>query len=108
MTTSFLENVEFICFPKLCQDTVRFILVIPQKKDLEFESKLYIKKSDIKNLNFLFLFHRLSFYILEKRKKIGGHHTNYLSGGSNLTPPPQISRIIQYKTLRSVIFLSFI
>ena len=33
---------------------------------------------------------------------MGGHLTNYLSGGPNLTP--QISRIILYKTLRSVIF----
>ena len=50
---------------------------------------VYIKKSDIKNRNFLFLFNGLKFDILEKRKKIGGHQTNYLSGGPNLTPPPQ-------------------
>ena len=36
-----------------------------------------------------------------KKKKNGGHRTNYLSGGPNLTPPPHIMRIIQYKTLRS-------
>ena len=41
-----------------------------------------------------------------KKKQIGRHHTNYLSGGPNLTPPPQMSRIIQYKTLR-VYFLSY-
>ena len=56
----------------------------------------------------MFLFHGLSFDILENRKKIGGHRTNYLSGGPNLTPFPQISRIIQYKTLRSVIFAIYI
>ena len=64
-----------------------------------------LKKSDIENLNFLFLFHGLSFYTFEK---IGGLYTNYLSGGPNLTPPPQILRLIQCKTLRSVFFLSFI
>ena len=42
-------------------------------------------------------------YILDKREKIGGHQTICLSGGPNLTPPPQISRIIQFKILRSVI-----
>ena len=57
----------------------------------------------------MFLFHGLSFDILEKiKKKIGGHQTNYLSIGTNLTPPPQISRIIQYKTLRSVLFVIYI
>ena len=40
-------------------------------------------------------------------KKIGGHLTNYLLGGPNLTPTPQIPRIIQYKTLRSVIFIIY-
>ena len=40
----------------------------------------------------LFLFHELSFDILETRKKWGGgggggHQTNYLSGGPNLTLP---------------------
>ena len=54
---------------------------------------------------FLFLIHGLSFDILEKRLKIGCHQTYYLPGGPNLTTPPQISRIIQYKTLRSVIFV---
>ena len=48
----------------------------------------------------MFLFHGLSFYILEKN---GGLYTNYLSGGPNLTPPQQILRLIQYKTLRSAI-----
>ena len=42
----------------------------------------YISK--ILTLKILFLFHRLSFYLSEK--KIGGHRTNYLSGGPNLTP----------------------
>ena len=27
-----------------------------------------------------FIFHRPSLYILEKKKKNGGHHANYLSG----------------------------
>ena len=39
-----------------------------------------------------------------KKKKIEGHRTNYLSGRPNLTPPPQVMRIIQYKTLRSDFF----
>ena len=39
---------------------------------------------------------------------MSGHQTNYLSGGPNLTPSPQISRIIQYKSLRSVIFVIYI
>ena len=56
----------------------------------------------------MFLFHGLLFDILEIRKEIGGHQTNYLSGGPNLTPPPQISRIIQYKTLKNVIFVIYI
>ena len=55
----------------------------------------------------MFLFHGLLFDILEKRKKIGDHQTNYLLGGPILTPPPQISRIIQYKTLRGVIFVIY-
>ena len=55
----------------------------------------------MENLKFLFLFHGLSFYLLEKNKKIRGHCTDYLSVGPNLTPSPQILRIIQYKTLRS-------
>ena len=56
----------------------------------------------------LFLFHGISFDILEKRKKNGGHQTNYLSGGPKLSPLPQISRTIQYKTIRSVIFVIYI
>ena len=49
----------------------------------------------------LLLFHGLSFDILEKRKKC-------LAGGSKLSPPPQISRIIQFKNLRIVIFVIYI
>ena len=61
----------------------------PKKKnDFDFRVKHILKKTDIKNLIFfLFLFHGLSFDILEKN---GGHKTNYLSGGTNLTPTPQI------------------
>ena len=61
----------------------------------------------LKNLNYLFLFHGLS---LDLRKKWGGggcHRTNYLSGGPNLTLPPQNSKIIQYKTLRSDFFVIY-
>ena len=47
-----------------------------------------IKNLTLKILFFVFLFHGLSFDILEKKKKIGGHQTNYLSGGPNLPPPP--------------------
>ena len=52
----------------------------------------------------MFLFHRLSFYLLEKKKKKWGHRASYLSGGPNLTPPPQTSMIIQNKTLRGDFF----
>ena len=67
-----------------------------------------LKNLTLKLLRFCFLFQGLSFYILEKRKGIGDHRTIYLSGGPNLTLPPKISRIIKYKTLRSVILLPFI
>ena len=43
-------------------------------------------------------------FTFQKKEKNRGHCTNYLSGGPNLTPSPQISRIIQYKTLRSELF----
>ena len=49
--------------------------------------KCFIKKTDIENLIFLFLFHGLSFYHLEKRKTIGVHRANYLSGGQ-ISPTP--------------------
>ena len=61
------------------------------------------KKSGINNLKVLFLFHRLLYKLLEKRIKIGGHLTNFLSGEQNLPLPPHILRIIQYKTLWSVL-----
>ena len=51
------------------------------------------------------LFHGLLYYLLEKRKKNRGQR------GPNLTQPPHIMRIIQYKTLRSefvVIYISYI
>ena len=63
-----------------------------------FLSKLYIKKIDIKNHKVLFLSHRLLFYVLEKRIKHCGHRTNFLSGEQILSQPPQILRVIQYKT----------
>ena len=47
------------------------------------------------------------FHNLEKEKN-GDHRTKYLLGGPNLTPLPYISRIIQYKTLRSVFFVIYI
>ena len=43
----------------------------------------------------------------EKEKK-WVHQTNYLAGGPKLSPPPQILRIIQFKNLRSVIFVIYI
>ena len=49
------------------------------------------------------LFHRLFYNLLEKRIKNGGHQTNFLSGEQNLPLPPHILRIIQYKTLWSVL-----
>ena len=62
------------------------------------------KKSGINNIKVLFLFHRLLYNLLEKRIKNGGHQTNFRSGEQNLPLPPHILRIIQYKTLWSVIF----
>ena len=58
------------------------------------------KKSGINNLKVLFLFHRLLYKLLEKN---GGHQTNFLSGEQNLPISPHILRIIQYKTLWSVL-----
>ena len=62
------------------------------------------KKSGINNLKVLFLFYSLLYNLLEKRIKNGGHQTNFLSGEENLPLPPHILRIIQYKTLWSVLF----
>ena len=60
------------------------------KKNFEFYSKLYIKNLTLKILFFfcLFLFHWISFNILEKMTNIGGHRANYLSRGPNSTPSP--------------------
>ena len=46
--------------------------------------------SGINNLKVLFLFHRILYYLLEKKKK-----TNLLSGEQNLPLPPHILRINQ-------------
>ena len=43
-----------------------------------------------------------------KKKKNCGHQTYYLAGGPKLSTPPQISRIFQFKNLRSVIFVIYI
>ena len=40
------------------------------------------------------------FTFKKKVKKNGSYCTNYLSGGPNLAPPPQISSMSQYKTLK--------
>ena len=61
------------------------------------------KKSGINNLIVLFLFHRLLYNLLEKRINNGGHLTYFRPGEQNLSLPPHILRIIQYKTLWSVI-----
>ena len=39
---------------------------------------------------------------------MGGHQTNFLSGEQTLPQPPQILRIIQYKTLWGVLFVIYI
>ena len=67
MTSNFLENVKMFLFSQamLLHEILR--------------ENYILKKSDIKNLILLFLFHGLSFDILEKKIKIGGHQTNYLS-----------------------------
>ena len=60
-----------------------------------FYNKLYIKKSDIENLKFLILFHGLLLYILEKKNKKGGS-SSFLSGESDLNPPPHLLCINEY------------
>ena len=104
MTSSLLENVKIVCFPKPCQDTAWYLLVIPPKKDFDFLAYIIYEFFFLKFKNPNFLFHGLSFDVLEKGKN-RYYQTNHLSGGPNLTPPSHISRIIQYKTLRSVIFV---
>ena len=42
----------------------------------------------------------------KKKRKKWGHQTNYLAGGPKLSP--QVSWIIQFKNLRSVIFVIYI
>ena len=64
------------------------ILAIRRKLEFVFRINHNIKKFDIENLKNLFLFHGLLYYLSEKRIKIGGHRTDSLSGGPNLTPPP--------------------
>ena len=76
----------------------------PPKRISIFRVNYILNNSDIKNLIFLFLFYSLSFDVLEKRKKIGGHQTNYFSEGPNLTHPLHIPSIIQYETLKSAHF----
>ena len=51
MTSSFFRKCENL-FVIQSRDRI----VIPQKKDFDVESKLYIKRSDIENLNFLFFY----------------------------------------------------
>ena len=70
--------------------------------------KLYIKISCINNLKVLFLSHRLLNFLLEKKNRNGGHQANFLSGEQNLSLPPHILRIIQNKTLWSVLFVIYI
>ena len=101
MTSSFLENVKKYFFS---QAVSRYCTI---NRISIFEVNHIIKILTLKIL--FFLFHGLSFDILEKKgKKIECHQTNYLLRGPNLNPPPHISRIIQYKTIRSVIFVIFI
>ena len=64
-------------------------------------------KSDIKNL--IYCYHFINYYLtFKKKEKKWGHQTNYIVGGRKLSPPPQISRINQFKNLRSVIFVIYI
>ena len=57
---------------------------------------------------------RIYFYFMDYyntlqkiRIKIWGQRTNSLSGGPNLTPPPSVSCIIQYKKFRNEHFGHF-
>ena len=44
----------------------------------------------------------------KKKENKWGHQTNFIVGGPKLSPPPQISRIIQFKNLMSVFFIIYI
>ena len=44
----------------------------------------------------------------KKKEKKWGHQTNYIVEGRKLSPPPQTSKIIQFKNLRSVNFVIYI
>ena len=54
-------------------------------------------------------FYFMDFYTTfqKKRIKIWGHRTNSLSGGPNLTPPPKVPCVIQYKKFRNAQFDRF-
>ena len=56
----------------------------------------------------MILFHRLLYNLLGKQIKNGGHQTNFRLGEQNLPLPPHILRLIQYKTLWSVLFVIYI
>ena len=109
MTSSFIENVKMYLLSQAAQDSTWYILVIPQKWNLDFYSKLYIEKSDIGTLNFLYLFYRLTFYLLEKRKKIWGHRLSYFRR-AKFNPIPTYFEHNQYWyiTLRREFFAIFI
>ena len=67
MTSSFLENVKIYLFSQ----TVSRYDMIYFGFDFDFRVNYLLKKSDIKTLVLLFLFHGLSIDILEKGKKSG-------------------------------------
>ena len=104
MTSSFKENVNNYLFS---QSVTRYCMIYfgnPSKIGFRFLRVNYIFKNlTLKILNFVFILWTFT-VPFRKRKKIGGHQTNYLSGGPNSTPPQQISRIFQYKTLRTECF----
>ena len=49
----------------------------------------------------------MDYYNTFQKKEIWGHRTNSLSGGPNLTQPPQVSSVIQYKQFRNARFGRF-
>ena len=117
MTSSFLENVKIHLFsqavtrlflwpcslpvPVLAGWVYAFVVLCPGTPEGQNRIPIFRVNYILKILILKILI--LSFYLcLEKKsKKIGRHRTYDLSGRLTLTRPPQISRIIRYKTLRS-------
>ena len=84
--------------------------VIPKIYDLLFRVNYILQNLTSKIFFFFFFFYFMYIHntFQKKRNKNGGQYINYLLGGPKLTPPRQILCIIQYKTSRNDIFVTFI